>query len=70
MKKVIFTFVYLTSKFETFAEILFHEIYIACSGNFRGNFFLQFMPKFAQATKIISVPSRYVFLSQIFSYFL
>ena len=23
----IFTFVYLTSKFETFAEILFHEIY-------------------------------------------
>ena len=28
------------------------------------------MPKFARATKIISIPSRYVFLSQIFSYFL
>ena len=29
MKKMIaiFTFVYLTSKFETFAEMLFHEIY-------------------------------------------
>ena len=28
------------------------------------------MPKFVQATKIVSIPSRYVFLSQIFSYFL
>ena len=28
------------------------------------------MPKFAEATKIISIPSRYVFLTQIFSYFL
>ena len=27
------------------------------------------MPKFAQATKIISITSGYVFLSQIFSYF-
>ena len=56
---VIFTFVYLTLKFETFTEILFHEIdYTRISGNFHGNLFLLlFMPRFTQ-------------LSQIFSYFL
>ena len=42
-KKIIaiFTFVYLISNVETFAEICFTKFYISrISGNFRGSFFL------------------------------
>ena len=62
----IFTFVYLTSKFKNFAYCFTKFIISRISGNFRGNFVLKFMPKFPQATKIISILSRYVFLSHIF----
>ena len=73
MKKkaiAIFTFLYVISKFETFAEVLFHEIYhIAYQWYFSWELLFVVYANITQATKIISVPSRYVLLSQIFSYF-
>ena len=67
MKKkaiAIFTFLYGTSKFETFAEILFHEIYhIVYQWYFSRELLFVVYANITQATKIISIPSRYVFLS-------
>ena len=67
MKKeaiAIFTFLYVTSKFETFAEILLHEIYhIMYQWYFSRELLFVVYANITQATQIISIPSRYVFLS-------